>query len=132
VFISASAETRDSLVSAAPKNGYVVQAAPARAYPSFDAFKRAVRALPLSFALEPVPEVRFTTLAGAALHARYGDLPEVDGAPPDRAHWPLFASPFGHSVRGSRRLEIQDGDERYVLDFNRVEIISSVRPSAPQ
>ena len=122
----------ECLGSPALKNGCVVQAAPARAFASFDDFKRAVRALPLRFTLEPVPEVSFTTLAGAALHARYGDLPEVDGVRPDRAHWPLFESPFGHSVRGSRRLEIRDGDERYVLDFNRVEVTASCSRGAPR
>ncbi len=87
------------LVSGALKNGYVVQAAPARAYESFEDFKAAVRALPLRIALEPVPEVSFTALDGKTLHVRFGELPEVNGAPVDRSAWPLFDSPFGYSAR---------------------------------
>ena len=125
------AKGNQCLVSTALKNGYVVQAAPARAFKSFDDFKAAVRALPLRIALEPEPEVSFTTLDGSALRARFGDTLQVNGAPVDRSHWPLFDSPFGHSARGSSRLEMKYGRERYVLDFNKVEIQESVIPASP-
>jgi hypothetical protein len=108
------------LVSGAPRNGSIVQAAAARDWRSFGAFKSAVRALPLAAELDPVPAVRFTTLDGTRIRVRFGTPPEADGVPADLAHWPLFESPFGYSARGSRFLTIRHGDERLVLDFRGV------------
>ncbi len=105
-------------VSTALQNGYIVQVAAARDYRSFAAFKDAVRALPVSFALAPRPEATFTGLDGSVLHARYGDNPTVNGTPVDYAHWPLFDSPFGHAQPGERRLTLHHGAESYLLDFN--------------
>ncbi len=107
------------LVSGALKNGYIVQVAPVRDYDSFDDFKKAVQALPLSFSMEYTPEATFTTLDGTVLYARYGNTPTVDGAPVDYANWPLFDGPFAHEKRGSRRLDIRHGNERYLLDFTQ-------------
>ena len=118
-------------VSGSLKNGYIVQAASASEYKSFDQFKGAVRALPVRFALEPTPEASFTALDGANLHARYGGVPEVNGKAVDRSHWPLFDNPYGHALRDSRRLEISYGDERYLLDFQNATIEESVAPGAP-
>jgi hypothetical protein len=115
------------LVSASPRNGYVVQAAPARDYASFEAFEDAVRRLPVRSSLEPRPDVVFTTLDGAVLHARMGEAATVGGRPVDHAHWPLFDSPYGHSERGSGRLEMTHGEERYVLDFNTPRVESPRR-----
>lgn len=117
------------LVSGAPKNGYIVQVAPARDYASFDAFKSAVLALPVKFATEPVPEATFTALDGSVLHARYGDTPTVDGRPLDYADWPLFDSPFAHETRGSQKLEIRHGRERYLLDFKQTAIKDRIDPA---
>jgi len=116
------------LVSSALKNGYIVQVAPARSYKSFEAFKAAVRALPVRFTLEPVPEVYFTALDGAILHARYGGVFQVNGAPVDYSRWPLFDSPYGHAARESERLEIDYGQERYVLDFKNTEVDDTLLP----
>jgi len=120
-FISTNADKwgvgHKCLVSDALKNGYVVQVAPVRDYTSFDAFKAAVRALPLSFATEDVPEATFTALDGSVLHARYGDTPSVNGVAVIYADWPLFDSPFAYEQRGSQRLEIHQGGERLLLDF---------------
>lgn len=107
------------LVSGSLKNGYIVQVAPVRDYANFEAFKKAVRALPLSFSIETTPEATFTMLDGTVLSARYGDIPKVDGVPVDYANWPLFDGPFAHEKRGSRRLDIRHDDERYLLDFTR-------------
>ncbi len=107
------------LVSSSLKNGYIVQLAPSRDYASFADFKNAVRALPLSYSLEPTPTVTFTALDGVVLHARYGDTPLIDGIPVDYTNWPLFDGPYAHEKRGSQRLDIRHGDERYILDFNR-------------
>jgi len=125
-----AAYARDNLclVSDSLKNGYIVQVAPARAYGSFADFKAAVRALPVHFSLEPVPEVTFTALDGATLHARAGDTPQVDGTPVDYADWPLFDSPYGHATRGSEKLEISYGRERYVLDFKNTEVDDTLLP----
>ena len=105
------------LKSDALQNGYVVQVAPVRDYASFDAFKAAVRALPLEFTTKEVPEVSFTSLAGDKIHVRYGDTPTVNGTAVDYASWPLFDSPFAYEKRGSQKLEIKHGRDRYLLDF---------------
>jgi hypothetical protein len=119
------------LVSEALKNGYVVQVAPARSYRSFADFKAAVRALPLRFTLDPVPDVTFTALDGTTLHARTGDTPRVDGTPVDYAAWPLFDCPYGHAARGSHKLEMCYGGERYVLDFTTATVEDGPALSAP-
>ena len=118
-------------VSPALRNGYVVQVAPARKYASYDAFKAAVRALPLKFSTAAAPEATFTALDGHVLRARYGATPTVDGTPVDFTHWPLFESPFGHAMRGSRQLEITHGPARLLLDFarnTRTESVYNVQP----
>lgn len=114
------------LVSDALKNGYVVQVAPTREFESFEAFKTAVRALPISFSTDDVPEATFTALDGTELQARYGDTPTVNGEPIDYASWPLFDSPFAYEEKGSQRLEIRQGGERYLLDFTRPSIQETV------
>ncbi len=119
------------LVSEALRNGYIVQVAPARSYHSFEDFKAAVRALPLHFAVDPVPEATFTTLDGSVLHARYGDAPAVNRIAVDYANWPLFESPFGHAEPGSHTLELRYGAERYLLDFNHTVIKDSFISDAP-
>ena len=113
------------------RNGYVVQVAPVRDFKSYADFQAAVRALPLKFSTEPVPEVLFTALDGRVLHARYGELPAVDGQPVDYASWPLFDSPFAHEGRESQRLEIRHGDERYLLDFKKDLIQETTAPASP-
>ena len=119
------------LVSGSLKNGYIVQAASASDYRSFEQFKGAVRALPVHFALEPIPEASFRSLDGAILHARYGGDLDVNGAAVDHAHWPLFDNPFGHAERDAQRLEIRYGDERYLLDFKNTTVEDSIAPEAP-
>ncbi|MBL9204398.1 MAG: hypothetical protein JNN01_04890 [Opitutaceae bacterium] len=116
-------------VSTAPRNGYVVQVAPVRDFASYEAFQTAVRSRPLATATNPELEVSYTCLDGSRLHARYGQAPSVNGTAIDRAHWPLFESPYGVADRGSQRLELRYGIERYVLDFQRAVIEHSfVRP----
>jgi hypothetical protein len=118
-------------VSDAPRNGYVVQVAPARDFSSFAAFQAAVRALPLKFSTAAAPEATFTALDGSVLHARYGDTPSVNATPLDYAHWPLFESPFAHEVRGSERLEIRYGAQRYLLDFKHTLIQETAAAAQP-
>jgi hypothetical protein len=118
-------------VSPALRNGYAVQVAPARDFPSYDAFKAAVRALPLKFSTTAAPEATFTTLDGSVIHARYGDAPSVNGRPVDFARWPLFESPFGHATRGSQKLEITQGAERLLLDLEHNTRQESIIPAQP-
>jgi len=114
------------LVSTSLKNGYIVQAAPARAYKSFESFKAAVRALPVTIALEPAPEATFTALDGSTLHARYGGIPQVNGVPVDYQNWPLFDNPYGYAAKGSQQLEIRYGAERYTLNFKDTTVADSI------
>ncbi len=110
------------LVSPHLKNGFVVQVAPARAYASMEAFREAVRALPLTVRTEPRPSVRFTTLRGAELALTYGRTPRLDGEPVDYDGWPLFDGPFLRAEKGSRRLEMRYGPMHRLLDFNTLTI----------
>jgi hypothetical protein len=116
------------LVSSSLRNGYIVQAAPVRAYRSFEAFKAAVRALPVRISLDPVPEATLTTLDGTRMHARYGAPPEENGVPVDPRAWPLFGNPYGSAARGSARLVMRYGSERYTLDFNAVAVEDTIVP----
>lgn len=119
-------------VSTARQNGYVVQIAAARDFPSFAAFQEAVRALPLSFALSPTPTATFTALDGSVLQARYGETPAVNGTPLDYARWPLFESPFGHAAAGENKLTLRHGEETYVLDFTALGQVTPADPDRPE
>lgn len=105
------------LVSEAPRNGYVVQVAPAREYASYAVFQSAVRALPLAFRLDRGPEVEFTTLSGRVLSAVYGGVPKVDGRPIDYGAWPLFENPFAHEKVGSGQLSVSHDGKGFKNDF---------------
>jgi hypothetical protein len=104
------------------KNGALVQAAPAAAFASLEAFAGAVRALLLETATEPVPRVRFRTLGGDTVEAVYGGVPRVNGGAVDYGSWPLFGGPFLEAGRGSRRLELRHGRLRRLLDFDTLTI----------
>lgn len=109
------------------KNGTIVQAAAAAEFESFEAFKTAMRALPLEFTLEPVPSVRFTTLRGKAVAFTYGETPVVDGVPLDYSKWKLFEGPYLNAEVGGRKLTVTHGRLQRVLDFNTLTIKDSVR-----
>ena len=108
------------------QNGAVVQAAPAAAYPSFDAFKAAIRALPLRATTSPRPSVQFTTLRGTAIDFTYGETPRLDGRPVDYAGWPLYDGPFLRADAGSSRLEMRHGRLRRTLDFATLTVTDTV------
>ncbi len=110
------------------QNGTVVQAAAAADYASFDAFKAAVRALPLSFTLAPTPRVRFTTLRGVTIEATYGETPRIGGVAVDFAGWPLYDGPFLRAAADSRRLEMRHGRLRRTLDFTTLTVTDTVAP----
>ncbi|HTO04178.1 MAG TPA: hypothetical protein VL069_10780 [Opitutus sp.] len=121
-------ETGDKrLVSPHLKNGTIVQAAGASEFPSFDAFKQAITALPLTFTLDPVPTVKMTTLRGKKVEFTYGKAPIVDGRKIDYTKWKLFEGPYLNAEKGSRKLTLTHGALERVLDFNTLTISDRIR-----
>ncbi len=110
------------------KNGTIVQAASMDEFASFEAFKAAIRALPLQFSLEPNPTVKFTTLRGKQVVATYGQPPQVDGQTVDYSRWQLFEGPYLNAAKFSRQLTLSHSHLRRVLDFNTLKITDSVVP----
>lgn len=110
------------------KNGTLVQAASAREFPSWEAFKNAIKALPLTITLSPTPRVAFTSLRGHRLVCAYGETPVVDGKPVDYASWKLFESPFLHADLGGRKLTLTHGRLERVLDFSTLTVTDRVKP----
>jgi hypothetical protein len=107
------------------KNGAVVQVAAASEYPSMDAFRKAILALPLEYKLEPTPHVRFRSLRGKTLEFTYGGTPTVDGKPLDYAAWPLFGGPVAEAAVDSEQLTMKFGTMRRTLDFRKLVIEES-------
>lgn len=116
------------LVSSHLKNGTIVQAASADEFKSFADFEAAIRALPLSFKLEPTPSVTFKSLRGHVLRFTYGQDPSVDGRRVDYSKWKLFEGPYLNAEKGSRRLAITHGELERILDFNTLSIVDRVIP----
>jgi hypothetical protein len=117
------------LFSPSGKNGTILQAASEREFPSWDAFKDAVRKLPLTIELVPTPRVEFTTLRGKRIECAYGAAPRVDDRTIDYANqWKLFAGPYLNAEVGSGTLTLTHGRLKRVLDFNAVTITDSVVP----
>lgn len=115
------------LVSPHAKNGTILQAASAGEFASWDAFKAAIRALPLRIELDPAPRVTFTTLRGKNIEVAYGAAPRVDGRTVDYGkQWKLFAGPFLNAEVGGRKLTITHGRLRRVLDFNTLSLTESL------
>jgi len=108
------------------KNGTIMQVAAAREFKSWDDFKAAIRALPLTIRLEPTPSVTFTTLRGKTLVCTFGALPSVNGRTVDRAAWKLFAGPYLNAEVGSGMLTMTHGRLERVLDFNTLTITDRV------
>jgi hypothetical protein len=106
------------LSSPAGKAGFVVQAAQASEFASFDAFKEAIRALELKTSIQGQPTATFTSLRGKTIEATYGEVPKVDGVAVDFDAWPLFESKYVEADKGSRKMLIKYGNMRHELDFN--------------
>jgi hypothetical protein len=125
----AQAPIRDSrLESPYLKNGTIVQAAAVSEFPSFEAFRQAINALPLDFKLEPTPTVKMRTLRGKDIVVTYGAAPVVNGRAVDYSKWKLFEGPYLNAEKGSRKLTMTHGHLQRVLDFNTVTITDSVLP----
>jgi hypothetical protein len=113
------------------KNGTIVQVASQGEFASWDAFKAAIRALPLTIEREPTPRVQFTSLRGKKIECAYGAAPKVDGRTIDHAReWKLFAGPFLNAEVGSETLTITHGRLKRVLDFKTITITDQVLPEA--
>jgi len=110
------------LFSPYTKNGAVVQIAAASEFPSMDAFRKAILALPLEFETEPTPHVRFRSLRGKTLDFTYGATPTVDGRPLDYNAWSLFGGPFMEAAVDSEQLLLKHGTMRRKLDFRTLTI----------
>lgn len=95
------------------KNGTILQVAAASEFPSFEAFQKAIVALPLEVTLEPKPRVKMRSLRGAEIDFTFGDKPRESK---------LFEGPFLNAETGSRRMVITHGGERRVLDLGRLAI----------
>ena len=100
------------------KNGTVVQVAAAGEFRDFEAFQRAILALPFEAQREPVPSVKMRTLRGKHLAFTWGQKRDWNG-------WKMFDSPFAQAEPGSRVLRLQHGGLRRVLDFNTLEVRNS-------
>jgi hypothetical protein len=121
------ADTGDKrLYSPHLKNGTILQVASAKEFKDFAAFEAAIRALPLTFSLEPVPTVNFTTLRGKKVVCTFGKTPVVDGVAVDYTKWKLFEGPYLNAEKGSRKLTITHGRLERVLDFNTLTISDRV------
>ncbi len=121
-------ETGDRrLYSPHRRNGTIVQAASADEFKDFEAFKAAIRALPLTYAMDPVPTVTFRTLRGKNVVFAYGQAPRVNGAVLDYSTWKLFEGPYLNAEKGSRRLTMTHGRLERVLDFNTPSVTDRVR-----
>jgi len=108
------------------KNGTIVQAASVSEFKSFSDFQAAIRALPLTFKLEPTPSVTFESLRGKSISFTYGGTPSVNGKAIDYAKWRLFEGPYLNAEKGSRKLTITHGALERVLDFNTLAIADRV------
>jgi len=117
-------------VSENPQNGYIVQVAPTAGFESYDEFKQAVRALPVTTSTDGLASVSFTSLEGHRLEATYGQTPRIDGEPIDYSSWKLFDGPFAQSDRGSQQVLIRHGSETLNLDFATATTESSVTPAS--
>lgn len=117
------------LYSPHAKNGTILQAAAASEFKNWEAFKMAIRTLPLAITLEPTPRVEFTSLRGKKIKVGYGAVPSVDGRTVDYAkEWKLFAGPYLNAELGSRKLTMTHGRLKRVLDFNTLTITDAEVP----
>lgn len=108
------------------KNGGVLQVGTEAQDGSFQAFKDAVRELPLKTSTDPTPHVEFTSLRGHTIEATYGSVPIVDGSAVDYENWPLYEGPYLNADKGSEELTLTYGKLRRKLDFKTLTITDSV------
>jgi hypothetical protein len=101
------------------RNGTILLAAEESEYPSYEAFQKAVEALPLEVSLDPAPRVKLRTLRGRTIESDWDEAPRVDGMPIPREGSPLFSGPFVNAT--PRRMTIVHGSLRYEVDLRDLE-----------
>lgn len=114
------------LFSTELQNGGVLQVGSMAEDGSFEAFKSAVKALPITVSTKPVPSVQFTTLRGDRMDVTYGGDTMINGKPVDYANWPLYEGPYVNADRGSEEMNISYGKLHRKLDFKNLTITDSV------
>jgi hypothetical protein len=119
----------ERLYSAQRSNGCVVQVAAEKEFASWEAFKAAVRGLPLETSTRGKPRVRFTSLRGRVLEFAYDEIPIVDGARVEYDRWKLFEGPYLNAELHSRKLVLSHGKLRRILDFNTLTTVDTVEPA---
>lgn len=110
------------LHSTSLKNGAVVQVAQSSEFPSFAAFKEAVKKLKLTTRLQPVPTVSFTSLKGAVMDFTYDRTPRLNGKNVDYTTWPLYKGPFVNAAVNSRSMTLTYKNQKRVLDFTKTRV----------
>lgn len=118
-WMPASAAGGRRLYSPHRKNGTIVVAAEESEYASYEAFQKAVRALPLEVTLEPAPRVKMRTPRGRVLEAAWDEAPKVDGVAVARDDGRLFAGPYVNAT--PRRMTIEHGGMRREVDLRELE-----------
>jgi hypothetical protein len=85
--------------------------------PTLDAFRKAVKALPLKLTGSVLA---YTSLAGDrfTFHTDESRLPEINGKPVNLAPEKVYDSPFIQSQWDSGKVTIQKGTRKLELDFN--------------
>ncbi len=114
------------LISPSRKNGTILQAAATSEFVNFEAFKTAIRSLPMEIRREPTPRVTMRSLRGKDIHFEYGSAPRVDGKAIDYSKWKLFEGPYLNAEKNSQKLEIIHGRLKRTLDFNTLSICDTV------
>jgi hypothetical protein len=99
-----------------PRTGLILEAASAKDFRSFAAFKRKIRRNALEFDIDNL-YVGYTMSGGARLEFGHPDLRFVDGEPVDIDAWPLYSGPFIRSAEDGRIFEISQGSDVLRLDF---------------
>ncbi|GBF76045.1 hypothetical protein PA598K_04485 [Paenibacillus sp. 598K] len=85
----------------APKNGIIIETAPAEDYATLQDFADAVKLLPIddSGVSATNPSLTFTNLEGKVMTIAYGGARSVDGVAYDYANWPLLDNPWMQQAR---------------------------------
>jgi len=117
-WMPASAVGGRRLYSPHRKNGTILVAGEESEYASYEAFQKAVRALPLEVTLEPAPKVKMRTLRGRVLEAAWDEAPRVDGVAVRREDERLFEGPYVNA--GPRRMTMEHGAMRHEVDVREL------------
>jgi hypothetical protein len=101
-----------------PRNGIIIETAPAEDFADLQAFADAVKALPIndSGVSSANPSLTFTNLEGKVMNIVFGGARSVDGVAYDYNNWPLIDNPWMQQQRQGI-LTIQSGSGTCSYDF---------------